>query len=111
LITTCSIAIPVPIVKRENKKMPNVGLEAKNKDATIASIKPNTIIFFSPNFSSIKPAGIDITPYAIKKENGKNPAIVALRSKLDETLGFKAPRILVKNEITKKVKRISNTII
>jgi len=45
----------------------------------------------------------------MKKEKGKNPAIVSLNPKLKDTLGFKAPRIFVKNDITKKVKRISNT--
>jgi hypothetical protein len=52
-----------------------------------------------------------MTPYAIKKENGKNPAMVSLRSKLCETLGFKAPRIFVKKEITKNVINIKTTIV
>ena len=102
--------MPVPIVNSENMNTPNEGNPANRMEAARASKKANSISTFSPYLSTIKPAGIDITPQAIKKAKGKNPAIVSLKLKLDETLGFKAPSMLVKNDITKNITNISTTI-
>jgi hypothetical protein len=54
----------------------------------------------------IIPAGIDINPYAIKKENGSIPVIVPVREKLSLTLGFIDPRIFVRKEMAKKIRKI-----
>jgi hypothetical protein len=51
-----------------------------------------------------------MTPYATKKEKGRNPARPMLRSKLSMMSGISGPRILVRNEITKKIKNIRRTI-
>jgi hypothetical protein len=54
----------------------------------------------------IIPAGIDIRPYAIKNENGSIPVIVPVSEKLSLTFGFIEPRIFVRNEIAKKIRKI-----
>jgi hypothetical protein len=54
----------------------------------------------------IIPAGIDIKPYAIKKEKGSIPVIVPVRVKLSVTLGLIEPRIFVRNEMAKKIRKI-----
>jgi len=45
----------------------------------------------------------------MKNENGNNPVIVPLREKLSLTFGLIEPRILVKNDIAKKIKKIRTT--
>jgi hypothetical protein len=45
----------------------------------------------------------------MKKENGNKPVIVPFNEKLSETFGFIEPRMLVRNEIAKKIKKISMT--
>ena len=91
----------------DSLEIPIIVLIAPNK----ANKKAKSINLFSPYFSNIKPEGIDIKPYAIKNEKGKKPAIVSLSSKLFDTLGFSAPNMLVKKEMTKKVIRIRTTIL
>jgi len=54
----------------------------------------------------IIPAGIDINPYAIKNENGSIPVMVPVREKLSLTLGFIDPRIFVRKEMAKKIRKI-----
>ena len=97
------------MAKSENMNTEKEGRPANTIEAISAKMKAVSIILFSPNFSTIKPAGIDITPYAIKNAKGKNPAMVSLKLKLDETLGFSAPKMFVKNEITKKVIKTNTT--
>jgi hypothetical protein len=110
LITTCSIAIPIPIEKRENKATSKPGNKAKRRAARKASKKPPIVTVFSEYFSIRIPEGIDITPYATKNEKGRNPARPMLRSKLSIMSGMSGPRILVRNEMTKKIKKIRRTI-
>ena len=69
-----------------------------------------TIICFSPKRSTSIPDGMDITPYAIKKAKGRNPAMVLVRLKLIFTSGSKGFSMLVKKEITAKIIKIKNTI-
>jgi hypothetical protein len=54
----------------------------------------------------IIPPGIDIKPYAMKNENGSIPVIVPVNLKLSLTFGLIEPRMLVKNEIAKKIRKI-----
>jgi hypothetical protein len=54
----------------------------------------------------IIPAGIDINPYAIKKEKGSIPVIVPVKEKLSLTLGFIEPSMFVRKEIAKKIRKI-----
>jgi len=54
--------------------------------------------------------GIDITPYAIKNENGRRPARRSLSLKSLINSGESGPITLVKKEITKNVSIISATI-
>jgi hypothetical protein len=56
------------------------------------------------------PAGIDITPYAIKNAKGNRAAKVKLKLKLCITSGLSEPNIFVMKEITKKIKKINATI-
>ena len=46
---------------------------------------------------------------AIKKENDSNPVIAPFSSKLSLTFGFIDPGILVKKEISKKIRKIKMT--
>jgi hypothetical protein len=54
----------------------------------------------------IIPAGIDINPYAIKNENGSIPVIVPVKEKLSLTFGLIDPRIFVRKEMAKKIRKI-----
>jgi len=57
----------------------------------------------------IIPEGIDIRAYAIKNENGSIPVSVPLNVKLSLTFGFIEPRMLVRKEIAKKIRKIRAT--
>src|SRR5687768_10974980 len=96
--------------KRENNATSKPGKMANIRAARKANRKPAMVTVFSEYFSIRIPDGIDITPYATKKENGRNPARPMLRSKLSIISGMSGPRILVKNEMTKKIKKIRSTI-
>jgi hypothetical protein len=82
---------------------------AKRKEAASAMAKETTRTVFSLNFSISTPAGIDITPYAIKKEKGRNPARPKLSLKSSKMFGTSGPRMFVNNEITKKIRKTSPT--
>ncbi len=110
LITTCSIAMPMPIENREIKATWNVGTIANNKAATVARTNPAINTVFSEYFSIKIPDGIDITPYATKKEKGRKPASPILKSKLSMMSGTNGPRMLVRKEMTAKIRNISRTI-
>jgi hypothetical protein len=45
----------------------------------------------------------------MKNEKGSIPVIVPLREKLSLTFGFIEPRMLVRNEIAKKIRKIRTT--
>ena len=68
------------------------------------------ITFFSPIYSTKNPEGIDITPYAKKKEKGRKAAIDKLKLNALIMSGTSGPMIFVKNEITKDdaIKQLSN---
>ena len=72
--------------------------------------KANKSTGFALYFSFKMPEGIDITPYAIKKENGKNPANLLLNLKLSAIFGSNEPKMFVIKEITKKMAITSATI-
>lgn len=74
-----------------------------------ARIQARIKLFFSLYFCTNIPDGIDIKAYAMKKENGSNPVIVPFREKLSLTFGLIEPRILVKKEIAKKIRKIRIT--
>jgi len=63
-----------------------------------------------PNRSDKKPAGIDMTPYAMKNEKGKRPVIARLKSKLSLTSTRIELRMLVTKDMTKKISMTNNTI-
>src|ERR1700691_870845 len=65
--------------------------------------------FFSPQRCTAKPAGIDITPYAMKNANGRIAAIVSDTWKPAMMSGTNGPRILVRKEITKNTKNTTVT--
>ena len=67
------------------------------------------ITFFSPIYSTKNPEGIDITPYAKKKEKGRKAAIDKLKLNALIMSGTSGPMIFVKNEITKKTNKIIPT--
>jgi len=46
----------------------------------------------------------------MKKENGRKPAMVSLSKKLSDTLWLSAPRMFVRNEMTKNVSSIKPTM-
>src|SRR3989337_1086004 len=104
------MAIPMPMEKRDKSAISNVGRIAKRSAAAEASTNPMIRTVFSEYFSIKTPEGMDITPYATKKENGKKPASPMLRSKLSIISGTSGPRILVRKEITEKIKNIRRTI-
>jgi hypothetical protein len=100
---TCKTAIEHPKLKRVILKTRYPGKITNSKDARIITRKETDNSIFSLYFSDKKPAGIDITPYAIKKENGNNPVNVRLRSKLSLTSTIIELRIFVINDITKNI--------
>src|SRR4029077_7202307 len=65
--------------------------------------------FFSPHRCTAKPAGIDITPYAMKNANGRIAAIVGDTGKPAMMSGTNGPRIFVRKEITKNTKNTTAT--
>src|SRR3984885_4554764 len=65
--------------------------------------------FFSPQRSTANPAGIDITPYAMKNANGRIAAIVSDTWKSAMMSGTNGPRIFVRKEITKNTKNTTAT--
>src|SRR6266852_3651153 len=65
--------------------------------------------FFSPQRCTAKPAGIDITPYAMKNANGRIAAIVSDTWKSAMMSGTNGPRIFVRKEITKNTKNTTAT--
>src|SRR5688572_4050286 len=110
LITTWSIAIPMPIENNDINAIRNVGTIANNNAAIVARTNPAIKTVFSEYFSINIPDGIDITPYATKKENGKNPASPILRSKLSMISGTSGPRMFVRKEMTEKMRKIRRTM-
>ena len=86
------------------------GKRAKLSDPSKAAKKAKIMTGFSENLSTRKPAGMDITPYAIKNAKAKNPAAVRLSWKLLMMSGTIGPRMLVSREITKKMIMISETM-
>lgn len=66
--------------------------------------------FFGLCLSDKNPAGIDITPYAIKKEKGRSPVRNRLRSKLSLTSEMIELRILVIKEMAKNITNTRRTI-
>jgi hypothetical protein len=106
---TCKRAIPHPIRKSEHK---NTGKTGKNENRSAphkARIHAKTRLFFSSYFCTIIPDGIDIKAYAIKNENGSSPVIVPFREKLSLTFGFIEPRIFVRKDMAKKIRKIRIT--
>jgi hypothetical protein len=72
------MAIPIPIMNSEASAILKTGKNAKSKEPEHATPNATNIDTFSPIFSTIAPAGIDITPYARNMEKGKKAAIVRL---------------------------------
>jgi hypothetical protein len=95
--------------KREHRKTENPGKSENNNAPASARNQAKTRLGFSPYFCTIIPEGIDIKAYAIKKEKGSNPVIVPVKEKLSLTFGFIEPRIFVRNEIAKKIRKIRLT--
>jgi hypothetical protein len=106
---TCKSAIPQPIRNREHRKTGNIGRSENNIAPEKARIQANTKLFFSSYFWTIIPEGIDIKAYAIKKENGSNPVIVPFKEKLSLTFGLIEPRMLVRKEMAKKIRKMRIT--
>src|SRR5580704_68981 len=109
LIATCSTAIPAPITKSEVTAIEYVGKAAKLAAPKVAATKEATMGFFSPQRCTAKPAGIDITPYAMKNANGRIAAIVSDTWKSAMMSGTNGPRIFVRKEITKNTKNTTAT--
>src|ERR1700736_883860 len=109
LIATCSTATPAPITKSEVTAIEYVGKAAKLIAPRVAATKEATMGFFSPQRCTAKPAGIDITPYAMKNENGRIAAIVSDTWKSGMMSGTKGPRIFVRKEMKKNTKNTPPT--
>jgi hypothetical protein len=107
---TCKSAIPQPIRNSEHKKTGNTGKRENNNAPENARIHAKTKLFFSSYFWTIIPEGIDIKAYAIKNENGSKPVIVPFKVKLSLTFGLIEPKMLVKNEMAKKIRKIRITM-
>src|SRR5206468_9889156 len=86
------------------------GDSAKLSDPAVPAINAAIMTGFSEYFSTQNPAGIDISPYAMKKEKGRRAAAVRLTWKLLMMSGTIGPKILVKSDITKNVKKTRPTI-
>jgi hypothetical protein len=56
------------------------------------------------------PAGMDINPYAMKKAKGNKDTMVRLKSKPVMMSGMIGPMMLERNEMTKKVNKMMNTM-
>src|ERR1700678_1689178 len=65
--------------------------------------------FCSPQRCTAKPAGIDITPYAMKNANGRIATIVSDTWNPVMMSGTNGPRIFVRKEITKNTKNTTAT--
>jgi hypothetical protein len=109
-MATWSIAIPIPIINKEGSATENRGNKANSSAPAKARKKAAIITNFSEYFSIRIPAGTDIIPYAMKNENGKKPAIPIPKPKLFMISGIIGPRIFVRNDMTKKISKISSTI-
>jgi hypothetical protein len=101
--------MPHPIRNSEQRNTGNTGRSENNIAPENARNHARTRLFFSSYFCTNIPEGIDINAYAIKNEKGNKPVMVPFRVKLSLTFGFMDPRILVKKEIAKKIKKISIT--
>jgi len=101
--------MPQPIRNKLNKNTGKTGNNENKRAPQKARIQAKTRLFFSSYFCTIIPEGIDIKAYAMKNEKGNSPVIAPLRSKLSLTFGLIEPRILVRKEIAKKIKKISTT--
>ena len=76
LIATCNRAMAVPIKNNADIATAKIGKLTNNTLPNNASENAISMTFFSPKLCTNNPAGIDITPYAIKNANGKKPARV-----------------------------------
>jgi hypothetical protein len=101
--------MPHPIRNSETRKIGKTGFRENKSAPEKARIHAKTRLFFSSYFCTIIPEGIDIKAYAIKNENGSIPVMVPLSLKLSLTFGFIEPRIFVKNEIAKNIRKIRRT--
>jgi hypothetical protein len=81
------------------------GKNAKLMEPTAADTKADIITGFSLKRSTRNPAGIDMTPYAMKKEKTRNPAAVRLTWKLLIISGTIGPRMFVSRDMTKNVSK------
>jgi hypothetical protein len=104
------MAIPIPITNSEGSATPKRGNSANTRAPAKANRNADKITVLAEYFSTITPAGTDIIPYATKKAKGKKPANPMPNSKLLIISGIIGPRILVRNDITKKISMISITI-
>src|SRR5690242_21237524 len=102
-MATCSVAIPTPIRKSEVTATKYVGWSAKLSEAKVATDKAPSIVGFSLKRSTKNPAGMEITPYAMKKEKGSKAAADKLTPKLLMMSGTSGPRMFVDRDITKKI--------
>jgi hypothetical protein len=101
--------MPHPIRNNEQRKTGNIGTSENKSAPESASIHAKTRLFFSSYFCTIIPDGIDINAYAMKNEKGRSPVIVPFSVKLSLTFGLIEPRIFVRNEIAKKIKKMRIT--
>jgi hypothetical protein len=104
------MAIPMPMENKEMSATPKVGNTANSIAPPKANKKALISKDFSGNFSTNIPEGMDMTPYATKKAKGRNPANPILRLKLSMISGIIGPRILVRKEMTKNIRKIRMTI-
>jgi len=100
----------MPMKNNEIRATVKVGNRAKNIAPINALENARINTGLSEYLSTRIPAGMDITPYATKKAKGRKPARPKLNLKLVIISGIMGPRIFVRNEITKKIIRISATI-
>ena len=111
MIATCSSVIPTPITNSEMIATRYAGNSAKLSEPAAPATNATAITGFSVKRSTKKPAGIDITPYAIKKAKIRKPAAVRLTWKLPIISGTMAFRILVISEMTKNVRNTSPVMV
>ena len=71
--------------------------------------KAATMTGFSWNLSISSPAGIDMTPYAMKNAKGSTATRVRLKLKSSMISGTRGPMMFVRNEMTKKVRKMRPT--
>jgi len=97
-------------MNKDTKNIVKDGAKANAKAPDDARINATNMTFFSLYFSTNIPAGIDMIPYAEKKAKVINPKEENSRLKLSFIPGFSAPKILVRNEITKNTSSTKPTI-